>query len=184
MIFVTNDSAFLLQRPVVEFSLEKKAALIAREKRTERSKEKLKQIQLENQSERETEKKEKLKRKKLNRKPEVDQTPDAENPKRAKRSKVKVLDSEIVPEYGGLASKPGISSIPSLKPKGKITRKSLKAPKPKSKKLQPRRKREGKSKPTKDKSVDDQFEKRVSAYKNKNYVDDSSHVKRKAKWYA
>jgi len=164
-----------MQRPVVEFSLEKRAALKAKEKRTERSRVRLKEIQQEDKVAAQTSgRKEKKKGKKV----EKSDTTEAASKKKIKKSD----KEEAVPEFGGLASKVGLATIPSMKPKGmKMIRKSVK---PKIKKLLPRRKRERKSQPGSDKAADDHFEKQLSSYKKKNYAENTSTTPKKAKWYS
>ncbi len=91
-----------------------------------------------------------------------------------------------LPKFSGLTAKVGISSLPSLKAKGKISRKDLKPAKLKSKRnQQERRMREPKTKPKLVKSKDDNMDKLVSRYKQKTHVeaDTSSKKKRKEKWY-
>ena len=58
-------------------------------------------------------------------------------------TKINIDDTDELPSFTGLTSRFGISSLPSIKPKGKISRKSLKPSKSKGKKkMQERRKRE------------------------------------------
>ena len=103
-----------------------------------------------------------------------------------KSHKGRESEESSLPAFSGLTAKVGISSIPSLKAKGKISRNSLKPSKQKSKKnQQERRMREPKSRPKFTNVKEDDVDKMVSRHKLKtrSESDLSSKKKRKEKWY-
>jgi len=157
----------------VEFSLENRDALKAKAKRTEKSQENLKS------------------------------TPAAEGARKGKK-KIKTEASAVkakkdlnkshkgkepqeLPTYSGLTAKVGISTLPSMKAKGKITRKNLKPAKNKARKMQQeRRMREPKSRPKfGSKDNVDNVDKLVSRHKQKTLSDAEPKTKNKrgVKWY-
>lgn len=177
-------------RPIVEFSLENRLALKAKEKRALKSKEKnpnaakyLKKEAVDSEEEAdqdtqqdegdnetiESKKKKKTKGKK-------DQ---------AKPDSINAETEDVAPKYAGLVAKKGVQSVPSFKPKGKITRNSLKPRKTKKmKKIEERRLREKKI-PSKRVDKIDKAEKLINKHRSKmNAESGFNESSRKKKWYA
>lgn len=179
----------------MEFSLENRAAIKAKEKRMEKSKEKnlkqqQKQIETKSQvaqnddsSDEENKPKKKKGKKKKDKKVKA-QAQDGIKTEINSRNASQQEEQQL-PSYSGLKAKVGISTLPSLKPKGKITRKSLKPAKFKKKtKLQARKTREPKMKPKIKHSVD-KVDKLVSRYQQKAFQPEkvTFNKKKGKKWY-
>ena len=163
-----------MQRPIVDFSLENRAALKAKEKRMQKSKEVLNEKLKSTDSEAtdKTKKKRKKPKRKLIRAP----TSDAKCTSINKNNKKKTKDSDI--EYSGLKSKPGISTLPRMKPKGKITPNIVKT---KKKGKMSRKEKAAAVQKNNSKSKEDKLDKMIA--KRKKMVEKSDSVNIKKKWY-
>lgn len=183
------------QRPVVEFSLENRMALKAKEKRAQKSKEKNPNLQV---------KKDKDSKNDEQDDDEEEDSEDEDNQKKkgqkaGKKNKdgnskasQQISDEskeeegqQQGPKYAGLVGKKGVQTVPSFKPKGKITRNSLKQKKSKkTRKLQERKQREPKVPSKRPVERIDKTEKMISKYKQKLHSDrKSDDGKKQKKWF-
>ncbi|CAL8128843.1 unnamed protein product [Orchesella dallaii] len=184
-------------RPIVEFSLENRSALKAKERRAQKSKEKNPNVKTPTPTVKEEEDDDE---------DETNDDDDDENASEDAEEKVPVKqvgkkkkgkqsnnqsdeaqddDNETdgkKPKYVGLVAKKGVQSVPSFKPKGKITRNSLKTRKTK-KKVQDRKKREAKVPSKRPIERIDRTEKIINKYQQNLKASNKSEGKKKKKWY-
>ncbi|CAG7724281.1 unnamed protein product [Allacma fusca] len=180
------------KRPIVEFSLENRKAILAKQQRLEKSKEKLTNTS-KNVQEQENSNEEKLSRRQKKKLKKAETSDNAEEremepvltedepPAKKKKLRHKNSEDDGVPAFSGLSGKKGITSLPSLKSKGKITRKSLK--RAQKVKLNPRRMREPKTLPKHNKDATDNVDRMVSKYQKQVSIAESGDKKRGKKWF-
>lgn len=181
-------------RPIVEFSMENRLALRAKEKRVQRSKEKnpaeqkrkqtMKKTDSDNNSDDDNsdpDENAEIKNVKKGRKKDKKNQPVVRKDKDAGNSIES--DGKDVPNYAGLQGKKGVQNIPSFKAKGKkLTRNSLKQKRSKkNKKLQERKKREPQIKSKRPLEKIDKTERMIAKHKKKLQASDGG-VKKK-KWF-
>lgn len=185
-------------RPIVEFSLENRMAIRAKERRALKSKEKnpnLKQKESETKEENEAENeesgtednpgKERQQKQKSLKKKKGSKNLGSKDEEENKNCDGDEGEEQAAPKYAGLVAKKGVQSVPSFKPKGKITRNSLKPKKSKKmKKLQERKQREPKVPSKRPVEKVDKTEKIISKYRQKlDLAEKKSMGKRKKKWF-
>ncbi|ODM99263.1 RNA-binding protein 28 [Orchesella cincta] len=178
-------------RPIVEFSLENRSALKAKERRAQKSQEKNPNVKKQPKPEKmeiDEEVEDDDDDDKGNSSEEEEKVPVKQSGKKnqGKQIQAKVESdeegSERPPNYAGLVAKKGVQSVPSFKPKGKITRNSLKTRKTK-KKVQDRKKREAQVPSKRPIERIDKTEKIINRYQQKLSASSKSEGMKKKKWF-